>query len=328
MARDNQGNDLGAIDVQLTGFAAINFNATEPPTLAQLAGNTIPAGYEYLGLFLEDGGYAEESEAGDLTYFFQQGYTIRTGDQSISGKLTPAEDNDTVWKLTGITNNVREKICYEGSFGLIIATQFKNGNIVARGGMAHVTEVAPSAESRGEINSIEITFEWEYDTVIDGYYQIIRGGAALTRLAPTLDTENWQPTGGTPNGSEVIDGTVILPDTASKTVSTMAVQVSQVTAGEKIFYELKVRKTSNDVVGNFAFGIRKCTADGTSQGDVLILTKTPDTIGTDFETLTGAYTIPEGVEYMKVFLTKRMNAEGSDGAYEIRDLSVTSQIKQ
>ena len=174
MARDAQGNDLQAVDVQLTGFAAVNFEATTAPTLEELTGTSIPTGYEYIGLFLEDGGYAEETEGSDITKLFQAGYSLNTGDQSISGKLTPAEDNDTVWKLTGISNNVREKICYEGKFGLIIATQFKNNVIVVRGGLAHVTEVSPSAESRGEINSIEITFEWEYQRDFNGYYRIAR----------------------------------------------------------------------------------------------------------------------------------------------------------
>lgn len=187
MAKDTQGNNIEAVDVQVTGFAAVNFAATAAPTEAQLTGDSLPTGYEYIGLFLADGGYAEDTDAGELTEFFQQGYTLRTGDASITGKLTPAEDNDTVWKLTGIDTTawVRSDIAYQGTFGLIISTQFKNGNIVTRGGLATVTDVAPAAESRGGISSVEISFKWQYQTDFNGYYRVKRSQVTRGKSAST-----------------------------------------------------------------------------------------------------------------------------------------------
>ena len=311
MARDNQGNDLGAIDVQLTGFAAINFNATQAPTLVELAGNTIPTGYEYLGLFLEDGGYAEESEAGDLTYFFQQGYTIRTGDQSISGKLTPAEDNDTVWKLTGITNNVREKICYEGSFGLIIATQFKNGNIVARGGMAHVTEVAPSAESRGEINSIEISFEWEYSTEYDGYYRIIRAGQTLEELNTEITTENWD----TVNSAEITNSVIVLPNIDTRNGSSAILRTGEtVTTTDTFIYSFSARKTDATITNG---NLRLRSYSGQNHQQFILI---PESEVTDAWT---TYSGSAPLSYdTTTFNVQIMNSVTSvvGGAYEVKDV--------
>lgn len=167
---DAQGNTLEAVDVQLTGFAAVNFDATTIPTAEQLAGD-LPTGYEYVGLFMEDGGYSEDVENGDTTNFFQQGYSIQTGDRGINGTLTPAEDNAVVEKLTGVVAGVRSDISYQGTFGLIIATKFTNGRTRVRAGLAQVTEVSPAGEERGGILSTEVSFKWQYQDAIGGYYR-------------------------------------------------------------------------------------------------------------------------------------------------------------
>ena len=211
MARDSQGNDLQAVDVQLTGLAAVKFGATSAPTQAQLESNRLPSGYEYIGLFLEDGGYAEEVEAGDRTYFFQQGYSIVTGDSAIKGTLTPAEDNDTVWTLCGIdtTSWVRSDVAYQGTFGLIITTRYKNGNIVTRGGLAHVLEVSPSGEERGKINSVDLKFEWEYQASFNGHYRIVRSGTGAAKSETRGLTKGAAPEeeyGGQPEDMDNGDG--------------------------------------------------------------------------------------------------------------------------
>ena len=159
MAADAAGNDLNAVDVPVTGFAAINFDATQAPSKTQIAGN-LPSGYSYLGLFTTDGGYAEDTEGGENTEFFQISYRLRTGDESITGTLTCAENNDNIKKLLGFTDGKREQVSYQDKFGLIITTWHKNGTFEARGGLAMVTSITTSQETRGEIQTYEVQFSW------------------------------------------------------------------------------------------------------------------------------------------------------------------------
>ena len=177
MAADAAGNDINAVDVPVTGFAAVNFTATQAPSVANISGNSLPTGYSYLGLFTQDGGYAEETEAGENTEFFQISYKLRTGDESINGTLTCAEDNENVKKLLGFVDGKREKVSYDEKFGLIITTFFKNGTFESRGGLAMVTDIAVSQETRGEIKTYEVSFTW-VKCGDNGYYTYATGEKA------------------------------------------------------------------------------------------------------------------------------------------------------
>ena len=244
MARDSQGNDLQAVDVQLTGLAAVKFGATSAPSLADIVSGTLPTGYEYIGLFLEDGGYAEEVEAGDQTNFFQQGYSISTGDPTIKGTLTPAEDNDTVWKLCGIDTDtwVRSDAAYGDNFGLIISTKMKNGNIVTRGGIAHVIEVSPSGEERGKINSVDLKFEWVYQTEFDGFYRVIRNGENVTQVELPEPTLNGNATANT--ATPVV---YTIPDTADVWSNITFNVPDDVKAGDTVTVAFDIRKNGTTV---------------------------------------------------------------------------------
>lgn len=177
MAADALGNDLKAVDVPVTGFAAVNFSATKMPTEADLKGAALPSGYTFVGLFTEDGGYAEESEPGETTGFFQHGYNLRTGNETISGSITFAENNATVRKLLGFDGTKRTSVGYGEKFGLIVKTWHRNGTYEARGGFAIVEEVSPSQEERGTIDSFEVKFRW-LECPTGGHYSYSTGTAA------------------------------------------------------------------------------------------------------------------------------------------------------
>lgn len=172
MARDNQGNDLSAVETPVTGFAAWNPDATSVPTLDDLTYGSLPDGYRYFGLFTEDGGYTEEAEEGDEIKFFQQGYTLKGGDDSISGSLTLAESTEDTRLLLGFTTGsegIRESTAYAGQFGLILATRMKSGKVMLRGGLATIGSANASQETRGEMTTYEVSFNWAWQAETGHY---------------------------------------------------------------------------------------------------------------------------------------------------------------
>ena len=173
MAADAQGNDIGAVPIPVTGFAAVNFSNATVPALADLKADSLPSGYTYLGLYTQDGGYAEETETGDSIEFFQQGYALKAGDESIKGTITFAEDSSLLRQMLGFdagASGVRKNTLMTGFFGLIIATTFKNGKTLIRGGVASVDEGSRSQEQRGEVSTMDITFKWKWETTT-GFYR-------------------------------------------------------------------------------------------------------------------------------------------------------------
>lgn len=189
MAADAAGNDLSAVKVPLTSFAAIGAiggtlleqTALEAATLA------LPTGYEYLGLFTQDGGPTEEVEAGDQLYFFQPGYSLPSGSDEITETLVLAEDNPAVRRLvygsagTGNTH-IKTGAVPTGSFPYLRVSRYKNGTELRRNGMVHVTAIEPEQETRGEVRAVSITFAYEWQDNIGtegGWYQ----DAIITRTA-------------------------------------------------------------------------------------------------------------------------------------------------
>ena len=173
MAADSKGNDIGAVPIPVTGFAAINLTATAVPAMADLKADTLPSGYTYLGLFTEDGGYAEETDTGDTIEFFQQGYSLKAGDESLKGSITFAENSDLLRQLLGYdagTSGTRKTTLRQGQFGLVIATTHKNGKTLIRGGLASVDDASVSQEKRGDVTTMEVTFKWAWDTTT-GFYR-------------------------------------------------------------------------------------------------------------------------------------------------------------
>lgn len=189
MAADSAGNDLSAVKVPTTGFAAIGAigGALMEQTALEAANLSLPTGYEYLGLFTQDGGPTEEVEAGDQIEFFQQGYSLPSGADEITETLVLAEDNAAVRRLvygsagTGNTH-IKTGAVPTGSFPYLRVTRYKNGTELRRNGMVHITAIEPEQETRGEVRSVSITFAFEWQDGIGtegGWYQ----DAIITRTA-------------------------------------------------------------------------------------------------------------------------------------------------
>ena len=171
MSADAKGNDLGAVKVPTTGFAAIGpvGSALIDPERLKAENLGLPAGFEYLGLFTQDGGPSEENEAGDPLEFFQMGYRLPSGDDTISETLVLAEDNDAVRRLVYGSAGVdgvypKTSAIPVGSFSYLRVTRYKNGTEMRRNGIVHVSAIEPEQETRGEVRSVSVTFTFEYQT--------------------------------------------------------------------------------------------------------------------------------------------------------------------
>lgn len=172
MAADDYGNDLGAVGIARSGFIALSF-ADNPtiPTSEQLLADAIPSGFMYVGLLQQDGGYGEEVSTGDLTNFFQSGYSLVTGEEELTGTFVMSERNAVRTRLSGITNGIRKKLMYTNPIGAIVRTQYRNGSQMNLGGIITLTEVSPSQHANGEIATLEVKFKWQFSQDICGYYR-------------------------------------------------------------------------------------------------------------------------------------------------------------
>lgn len=168
---DEYGNTLGSVFLQRTGFVAVKFDDVAVPSLSDLQLDTIPTGYQYVGLLTSDGGYAEEVEVGDSEELFQAGYEVMTGDEAITGKFVMAESNGISTKLSGFSSGVRKNIFYPDPFSMIISTTFKNGHTLRMGGIAQITGATDGELSRGGIYTHEYSFKWLFQTDMCGYYR-------------------------------------------------------------------------------------------------------------------------------------------------------------
>lgn len=170
MAADANGNDLDNVIVPLTGFVAVKLDETKLPTVS---GTTLPTDYNYLGLMTQDGGPEESVEMGDELEFYQEGYSLRAGNESIAYKFTLTELNTNVLKLLGHTTSgsgssattSRTAVAYNGVVGLIWSETKRDtgadGTLKSYtyAALATVQEVARSASSRGDMDTYEITFK-------------------------------------------------------------------------------------------------------------------------------------------------------------------------
>ena len=173
MARDSQGNNLADVKVPVTGFAAIGPAGSTLINAATLADPdfVLPSEYDYLGLFTQDGGPSEENEAGDAIEFFQMGYSLPSGDDSVKETLTLAEDNEAVRRLVYGDEPIDDVYVKQGavpvgSFPYLRVTRYKNGTELRRHGIVHVEAIEPEQETRGEVRAFAVTFAFEYQTDI------------------------------------------------------------------------------------------------------------------------------------------------------------------
>lgn len=179
MAADSQGNDLSAVGIPLTGFAAVQLDG-EPEFLESVEGGgatvALPAGYEKLGLFKDDGGPQDATETEDAIEFFQDGYKI-AGASTLTVAITLAEFNAIVRRLiSGKTPDENGMILVDqaapdATFPFFTVTTYKTGIQVRRNGLARVQAVEPDQDTRGEVKGRATTFEWVYQEAWMGYYR-------------------------------------------------------------------------------------------------------------------------------------------------------------
>ena len=219
MAADIEGNDLGAVGVPITGFAAVQL--TGGPTYVDSAAGAVtplalPAGYEKIGLFKVDGGPQDGGDAGDAIEFFQQGYKL-AGDDQPTVQINLAQFDARVRKLiTGATPDANGMVTIQGLtpdgvFPLFIVTKFKNGWSRRRNGLARVSAVEVDQETRGEVNGRAVTFEWIFDETVGGFY---REWLVAPAAAAGAKTEWAVEVTGTPDGGSftlLINGTPTAP---------------------------------------------------------------------------------------------------------------------
>lgn len=103
MAADDAGNDLDAVGIPITGFAAIA-PLEQANVVSPSEGGTqtlvLPTGYRKLGLIKSDGGYQPTDEAdGDPIEFWQQGYEIGAGTANSTLQIGLAQNDPVVREI-------------------------------------------------------------------------------------------------------------------------------------------------------------------------------------------------------------------------------------
>ena len=100
MPVDEAGNNLDAVAIPVTGFAAIapfDEENVVSPTEGKAVPLTLPAAYRKLGLIKQDGGFQPTDEAdGDPTEFWQQGYQLAAGNANSTLQVGLAQNDPVV----------------------------------------------------------------------------------------------------------------------------------------------------------------------------------------------------------------------------------------
>lgn len=230
MAADAEGNEIGAVGVPITGFAAVQLSGG-PTYVSSSAGAastlTLPTGYQKVGLFKVDGGPQESIDSGDAIEFFQQGYKL-AGDSTITVQINLAEMNTLVRTLIhGVAPNGDGMVTVksgvpDSTFPLFTAVKFKNGSSERKNGLARISAVEADQATRGEVNGRAVTFEWVYDDTVGGFYREWVVPASVSSSAKTVWTVEitGSPTGG--SFTLLVNGMATAPIAYNATASQVA----------------------------------------------------------------------------------------------------------
>ena len=226
MVADNQGNDLTAVGVPITGMAAFAPVSSENVIDKAALGASplvLPPAAKRLGLYKVDGGPAPARETGDAIEFFQKGYTL-AGEGTRSVTITLAEQNVAVQSLIeGAApdgNGVIEvsSSLPDNRFILYVVTRYRNGMEKRQQGVAAVTAVEPDQQTRGEVEGAAVTFTWQEDDLFNGapFWQ---WGPAVPGAVTTAVTAGAPGsfTGGTPATLAALQSLGALGQTAAWT---------------------------------------------------------------------------------------------------------------
>ena len=115
---------------------------------------------------------------------------------------------------------------------------------------------------------------------------------------------------------------------AAVSVTAKTAYVVKVIPGEVLRWSITVRKTSEDVTGKFVVSLLKTTQTGSSATNNYIVNNAADTFTTDWQTLSGTFTVPAGMEYMRIRIQRGNAGAGSSGAYEAKGFIVRRIIEK
>ena len=147
-------------------------------------------------------------------------------------------------------------------------------------------------------------------------------------LIPAVVAGNWSIGNG--GSIEDFDGT---PGFATTDVKGRAVNITvatryaiPVTPGETVTWSFAARKRTGGETGKLQLNLLKCNADGGSTSNNVVRDGTAASYSTEWETYTGTFTIPDGMEFMLPRITRTNTGAGSAGGYDIKDLTITRQV--
>lgn len=171
MTADSQGNDIGAVGIPITGnigVAPVALANVISPAAGGALVLALPAAYRKLGLIKTDGGFDWTTEAdGDPVEFFQDGYSIPTGNANATLEVGLAQTDPVVREVTyGKVPDENGYITIDAgghATRYLVFTEeiFKNGWIERRLGVATVSAAKVDKSTRGEVRGTVIT--WKFD---------------------------------------------------------------------------------------------------------------------------------------------------------------------
>lgn len=208
MTADEQGNDLGAVGVPITGlaaFAPLDAANVIPKSGLGASPLALPAGAKRLGLFKQDGGPTPGRETGDAIEFFQVGYKL-AGEGTRSVQIGLAEQNPTVQALIeGAEPDEHGVIEVSSSlpdnrFILYEVTRYRNGLEKRKEGVAFISAVEPDQQERGSVEGAAVTFTWLEHDMFNGapFWQ---WGPAKPGTIPATGATAGTPGAFTPAGA-------------------------------------------------------------------------------------------------------------------------------
>lgn len=171
MSADDQGNDITAVTLAVTGSLGIALVSPtlELPTPTEGASPSLRLGVDWsrVGLLTEDGGFQWAIEAdGDAIVFFQDGYSIPSGLSNVTLTVKAAEYNRLVRHVAhGAVADANGYLTIDGGghalrFALFTEEIFHSGAIRRRvAGLATVQSATPDQSTRGEVNGTELVFK-------------------------------------------------------------------------------------------------------------------------------------------------------------------------
>lgn len=179
MSADADGNNIDAVSVPVTGFAAVQLSGTPTFVSSAVGGAStlvLPTGYQKVGLFKTDGGPKDSNDKSDDIEFFQDGYTI-SGTHTRTVEIGLAQFDAYVRQLvSGVAPDSNGMIVItdqnnDDTFPLFTTVKYKNGNSRRRNGLARISAVDADQEKRGDASGLSVTFKWVYTDAIGGLYR-------------------------------------------------------------------------------------------------------------------------------------------------------------